>query len=189
VADFFVNAAGAWSKELCAMIGMPLPVEPLRRFEHYFESPNRIEPLPYVKDLARLAFRPEGRGYSGGLVKSDEPRGFNFDVDHDYFESVVWPALAHRFPAFEACRCVRTWSGLYEQSELDGNPVIGNWAGHADNFFVVSGFSGHGMMHAPAAGRAIAELIVHRRFETIDLSRLGYARIVANQPYTERGIL
>lgn len=188
-ADYFVNATGAWSKEVCAMIGMPLPVEPLRRFEHYFETPNRIEPLPYVKDLARLAFRPEGRGYSGGLVKSNEPRGFNFDVDHDYFESVVWPALAHRFPAFEACRCVRTWSGLYEQSELDGNPVIGNWPGRAENFFVVAGFSGHGMMHAPAAGRAIAELIVHRRFEAIDLSRFGYARVAANQPYAERGIL
>ena len=67
--------------------------------------------------------------------------------------------------------------------------MIGNWPGHADNFFVVSGFSGHGMMHAPAAGRAIAELIVHRRFETIDLSRLGYARIAANQPYAERGIV
>ncbi len=189
MADYFVNAAGAWSKEVSAMIGMPLPVEPLRRFEHYFETPNRIEPLPYVKDLARLAFRPEGRGYSGGLVNSDEPRGFNFDVDHDYFERVVWPALAHRFAAFEACRCLRTWAGLYEQNELDGNPVIGNWPGRADNFFVVAGFSGHGMMHAPAAGRAIAELIVKRRFETLDLSRLGYARVVANQPYAERGIL
>jgi FAD-dependent oxidoreductase domain-containing protein 1 len=171
------------------MMGMPLPVEPLRRFEHYFETPNPIEPLPYVKDLARLALRPEGGGYSGGLVNSDEPRGFNFDVDHHYFENAVWPALAHRFPAFAACRCRRTWSGLYEQNELDGNPVIGNWPGHADNFFVVSGFSGHGMMHAPAAGRAIAELIVYRRFETIDLSRLGYARIAANQPYAERGIV
>jgi FAD-dependent oxidoreductase domain-containing protein 1 len=188
-ADFVVNAAGAWAKEVCTMVQMPMPIEPLRRFEHYFETPNRIEPLPYVKDMARLAFRPEGRGYSGGLVNSHEPRGFNFDVDHDYFENVVWPALAHRFSAFEACRCIRTWSGLYEQNELDGNPVIGNWSGHADNFFVVSGFSGHGMMHAPAAGRAIAELIVHGRFATIDLSRLGYARIAANQPYAERGIL
>lgn len=188
-ADFVVNAAGAWAKELCAMIGMPLPVEPLRRFEHYFETPNRIEPLPYVKDLARLAFRPEGKGYSGGLVNSQEPRGFNFEVDHDYFERVVWPALAHRFPAFEACRCRRTWSGLYEQNELDGNPVIGAWAGRAENFLVVSGFSGHGMMHAPAAGRAIAELVVHRRFETIDLSRFGYARVAANEPYPERGIV
>src|SRR4029453_9772869 len=115
IADIVVNAAGAWAKEVSAMIGMPLPVEPLRRFEHYFETPNRIEPLPYVKDLDRLAFRPEGRGYSGGVVQSDTPRGYNFDVDHDYFERIVWPALAHRFPAFEACRCKRTWAGLYEQ--------------------------------------------------------------------------
>jgi hypothetical protein len=61
-----------------AMVGMPLPIEPLRRFEHYFETPNRIEPLPYVKDTARLAFRPERKGYSGGLVNSAEPRGYNF---------------------------------------------------------------------------------------------------------------
>ena len=157
-AGYVVNAAGAWAKQIAAMVNMPLPIEPLRRFEHYFETPNAIEPLPYVKDTARLAFRPEGRGYSGGLVDSDEPRGYNFDVDHDYFERVVWPALAHRFPAFEACRCRRTWSGLYEQNELDGNPVIGPWTGRMDNFLVVAGFSGHGMMHAPAAGRGIAEL-------------------------------
>jgi glycine/D-amino acid oxidase-like deaminating enzyme len=84
---------------------------------------------------------------------------------------------------------VRTWAGLYEQNELDGNPIIGSWAGRLENFFVVSGFSGHGMMHAPAAGRAIAELIVHGRFETIDLSRFGYRRIALHSPYPERGIL
>jgi glycine/D-amino acid oxidase-like deaminating enzyme len=58
-----------------------------------------------------------------------------------------------------------------------------------ENFLVVAGFSGHGMMHAPAAGRAIAELIVHGRYETIDLTRLGYQRIEVNKPYRERGIL
>jgi FAD-dependent oxidoreductase domain-containing protein 1 len=188
-ADIIVNAAGAWARQIAAMVDMPLPIEPLRRFEHFFETPNPIEPLPYVKDTARLAFRPEGRGYSGGLVGSSEARGYNFDVDHDYFERVVWPALAHRFPAFEACRCRRTWSGLYEQNELDGNPVIGNGSGRLANFHVVAGFSGHGMMHAPAAGRAIAELIVHGRFDSIDLSRLGYARIAAHAPYPERGII
>ena len=188
-ADSVVNAAGAWAQQIAAMVDMPLPIEPLRRFEHYFETPNAIEPLPYVKDTARLAFRPEGRGYSGGLVDSSEPRGYNFDVDHDYFERVVWPALAHRFPAFEACRCRRTWSGLYEQNELDGNPVIGNGSGRLANFHVVAGFSGHGMMHAPAAGRAIAELIVHGRFQSIDLARLGYPRMAAGEPYPERGII
>jgi len=189
-AEMLVNAAGAWSAQVSAMAGMFLPVSPLRRFEHFFTGQNRIEPLPYVKDLQRLAFRPEGNGYSGGLVNSHEPRGFNFEVDHDYFERAVWPALAHRFPsAFEGVKCHRTWSGLYEQCELDGNPVIGSWTGHHENFFVAAGFSGHGMMHAPAVGRAIAELILHRRFESIDLSRLGYERVLKNEPYAERGIL
>jgi glycine/D-amino acid oxidase-like deaminating enzyme len=188
-APTFVNAAGAWSAQLCAMVDMPLPVFPLRRFEHYFTAGNPIETLPYVKDLDRLAFRSEGRGFSGGVVDGNAPRGFHFDVDHDYFERVVWPALAHRFPPFEAARCHRTWAGLYEQCELDGNPIIGNWRGRLDNFFVVTGFSGHGMMHAPAAGRAIAELIVHGAFATLDLARLGYDRVVRGEPYPEAGIV
>lgn len=188
-ADVFVNAAGAWSEGIADMVGMRLPISPLRRFEHYFTAGSPIERLPYVKDMARLAFRSEGVGFSGGLVDGDEPRGFNFEVDHDYFERVVWPAIAHRFPPFEAAKCHRTWSGLYEQCELDGNPIIGNWRGKLDNFYVIGGFSGHGMMHAPAAGRGLAELIVKGGYQTLDLSRFGYARIERNEPYREAGIL
>ena len=189
VAEQFVNTAGAWSGQVAAMAGMPLPVSPLRRFEHYFTCGNPMERLPYVKDLARMAFRSEGSGFSGGVVDGDEPRGFNFDVDHDWFERVVWPAAAHRFPPLESARCHRTWSGLYEQCELDGNPIIGPWRGGLDNFHQCSGFSGHGMMHAPAAGRAVAELVVHGEFRSLDLSRFGYDRVVRNAPYAERGIL
>lgn len=189
-ADYFVNAAGAWAGQVSAMAGMALPVSPLRRFEHYFTGHQKIEPLPYVKDLERLAFRSEGTGFSGGLVNSNEARGFNFDVDHRYFDEVVWPALAHRFPsAFEGVKCHRTWSGLYEQCELDGNPIVGNWCGNHENFLVAAGFSGHGMMHAPATGRGIAELIIKGRYESIDLTRLGYERVLQNAPYRERGIL
>lgn len=188
-ADIFVNAAGAWSGGVASMFGMKLPVAPMRRFEHYFTAGNPIERLPYVKDVARMAFRSEGQGFSGGVVSGEEPRGFNFDVDHDYFERVVWPAVAHRFPAFEAAKCHRTWSGLYEQNELDGNPVIGRWNSGLSNLYTVAGFSGHGMMHAPAAGRGIAELIVHGGYQSIDLRRLGYERVEAGQPYAEAGIL
>ena len=187
-AEAYVNAAGAWSAQICDMLGLPLPVAPLRRFEHYFTAGGPIERLPYVKDTERLAFRSEGAGFSGGLVDSEEPRGFNFYVDHGYFERVVWPAVAHRFPVFEAAKCHRTWSGLYEQCELDGNPVIGSCKGRLDNFYLNCGFSGHGMMHAPAAGRAIAELIVTGAFQSIDLERLGYGRIQRGEPYPEEGI-
>ena len=189
VAAQVVNAAGAWAGEVARLMGMALPVSPLKRFEHYFTGGTPMERLPYVKDLARMAFRSEGEGFSGGVVDGGARRGFDFDVDHDYFERVVWPAVAHRFPPLEAARCHRTWAGLYEQCELDGNPIIGRWNHGRRNLYTVAGFSGHGMMHAPAAGRAIAELIAHGRFATIDLARLGYERVEANAPYREAGIV
>lgn len=189
VADKFVNAAGAWSGLVARMFGMNLPVSPMRRFEHYFTAGSPMESLPYVKDVARLAFRSEGKGFSGGLVDGSVQRGFDFEIDHGYFERVVWPAVAHRFPPLEAAKCHRTWSGLYEVNELDGNPVIGAWRSRLPNLYTVAGFSGHGMMHAPAAGRGIAELIVHGAYRTLDLTRLGYERIETGTPCAEDGIL
>jgi len=183
-----VNAAGAWAKEICAMVGWAVPIEPMRRYEHYFEAEQPIEPLPYIKDVNRLAFRPEGKGYSGGLPDLAEPRGFNFEVDHGYFERVVWPALAHRFATFERTKLRSTMPGLYDQNELDGNMIIGPWTGHIENFYLLAGFSGHGLMHAPGCGRAIAELILDGGYRTLDLSRFGWQRVEENRPYRERGI-
>lgn len=188
-ADQFVNAAGAWAKDLCTMLGFKVPIEPLRRFEHYFESEDPIEPLPYLKDPERLAFRPEGKGYSGGVPTLEEPRGYNFDVDHDYFENVVWPALAHRFPQFEKTKCKNTLPGLYDQNDLDGNVIMGPGADGLTNFHMLAGFSGHGLMHAPGCGLAMTELLLRGRYETIDLTRFGWQRVIDNAPLRERGII
>lgn len=188
-ADCVVNAAGAWAKEICAMAGVKVPIEPLRRYEHYFECEDEIEPLPYLKDVHRLAFRPEGRGYSGGVPSLEEPRGYNLEVDHSYFEDVVWPALAHRFPAFERTKVKNTLPGLYDQNDFDGNVIIGPGADGLTNFHMLAGFSGHGLMHAPGCGRAMAELILTGRYQTIDLSRLGWQRLLDGRPLPERGII
>ena len=171
------------------MVGWQVPIEPMRRYEHYFETEETIEPLPYIKDVNRLAFRPEGKGYSGGVPTLDEPRGFNFEVDHGYFEQVVWPALAARFPQFERTKEKNTMPGLYDQNEFDASPIIGPWSGHLDNFYLMAGFSGHGLMHAPGCGRAIAELILDGAYRTIDLSRLGWSRVPEGRPYAETGII
>ena len=188
-ADHFVNAAGCWAASIAKLAGIDLPVNPMRRFEHYVELADELPPMPLIKDPDRLVIRPEGKGYSVGLVKSDEPRGFNFDVDPHWFQEVVWPACASRIPAFEALKLKREWAGLYDECELDGNMILGNIPGRLENFHVACGFSGHGLMHAPAVGRALAELIVLRRFETIDLSRMGYQRVVDQAPYRETGII
>jgi glycine/D-amino acid oxidase-like deaminating enzyme len=188
-ATHFVNAAGAWAKDICAMVDVQVPIEPLRRFEHFFLSQEPIEPLPYVKDMQRLAFRPEGRGYTGGVPTLDEPRGYNFDVDYRYFANVVWPALAHRFPQFERTRCTSTLPGLYDQNDFDGNVIVGPGAGGLGNFHLLSGFSGHGLMHAPGCGRAMAELLLTGGYQTIDLTRFGYQRILDGTPLRETGII
>jgi glycine/D-amino acid oxidase-like deaminating enzyme len=188
-ASDIVNAAGAWAKEICAMVDVKVPIEPLRRYEHYFECQDPIEPLPYLKDTRRLAFRPEGAGYSGGVPNLLEPRGYTLDVDHTYFENVVRPALAQRFPQFERTRCLSTRPGLYDQNDFDGNVIIGPGAGGLDNFYLLAGFSGHGLMHAPACGRAMAELLVTGGYQTIDLSRFGWQRLLDGTPLREQGII
>lgn len=188
-ADQFVNAAGAWAKDICEMLGASIPVEPLRRFEHYFESQEPIEPLPYLKDTARLAFRPEGRGYSGGVPTLAEPRGYNFDVDTSYFDEAVWPALAHRFPQFERTKCFSTLPGLYDQNDFDGNAIVGPGLDGMTNFHLLTGFSGHGLMHAPGCGRAMAELLLTGSYQTIDLTRFGWQRVLDDAPLRETGII
>ena len=188
-ADVVINAAGAWADQVCDLVGMPLPVRPLRRFVHSFTCPSVVEPLPFVKDPQGLALRPDGHGYTAGLVDLRVPRGFDDTVDERYFPEVVWPALARRVPAFAVVEQVRTSVGFYDQNDLDGNMILGSWPGLLENFLVAAGFSGHGLMHAPAVGRALAELTLYREFRSLDLTRLGYQRVVEDQPYREAGIL
>lgn len=188
-ADHMINAAGCWAASIAKLAGMDLPVNPMRRFEHYVELGEPLPPMPLIKDPERLVIRPEGKGYAVGLVDGKEPRGFNTALDPAWFEKVVWPALASRIPAFEQLKLRREWAGLYDECELDGNMILGNWPGRLENFHVACGFSGHGLMHAPAVGRALSELIVHGRFETLDLSRMGYQRVLDGKPYGETGII
>lgn len=183
-----VDAAGCWAPGLAERVGMRLPVEPMRRFEHYVEGPLTLDGYPFVKDPGGLAIRPEGGGISVGLVDFSHSGGFDLTVDHTYFDRQVWPALAHRVPKFDRASVRATTAGLYDQNRLDGNMILGNWPDRLDNFYVATGFSGHGMMHAPGVGRALAELVLHGRYQTLDLSAMGYQRIADNRAYPELGI-
>ena len=141
------------------------------------------------KDMERLAFRPEGKGYSGGVPSLEEPRGFSMEPDHSWFENVVWPALAHRFPQFERTKCISTLAGLYDQNDFDGNVIIGPGVGGFGNFHMLAGFSGHGLMHAPGCGRAMAEPLLKGRYETLDLTSFGWKRVLDGTPLHEQGII
>ena len=190
-AEAVVNVAGAWAPEICAMVGMKIPVEPLCRPTFYFETEDKLDtPLPLTKDPSGVSFRTEATGYATGLTQRDDSGGFRWDMteqDYAHFEGVLWPALAHRCASFERLKVKRSWTGHYAMNRFDGNTIIGRWAGGLDNFYLATGYSGAGVQKAPAVGRALTELLVGGRYETIDLSRLSYQRILDDQPLREVG--
>ena len=186
-AAIVVNAANCWAADICAMVGMKVPIEPMRRQQFYFLAEQAIEPIPAMRDMDGLAVRRHQTGYLSGFTNFGEPGGFNWELQHQMFEDVLWPQLAARCKAFEAIKPSGGWVGHYDMNRLDGNPIIGRWTGHLDNFFVVAGFSGHGLQHAPAVGRGVAELILQDRFVSLDLSRFSYQRVVNDCPLPDDG--
>ena len=92
--------------------------------------------------------------------------------------------LAHRIPALEQLRLQRAWAGHYDQCLLDHNAVIGPIPG-ISNLIVASGFSGHGVQHGPATGRAVSELIRFGEYRSLDLTPLGYQRVRDDHPMWE----
>jgi glycine/D-amino acid oxidase-like deaminating enzyme len=160
--------------------------------QHFWRCPHPIESLPLIKNDKAVFLRPEGEGFVGGRPSWEVEPGFTRDIGRgyfaDYFERTVWPLLAEIVPKFEQVRLERSWAGHYSQNLFDGNMILGAFAPGLDNLLVACGFSGHGVMHAPAVGRALAELALDGEFRTLDLSRMGFRRVLEDAPYGEEGI-
>lgn len=181
--ELFVNAANCWGPELCDKLGMKVPVYPMHRLTFYFEIREKLEMMPLTRHISKnVSFRPQGAGYITGNTKYDVAPGFNWEVDYDYFDEAIWPGLAERVPAFEALKVSGAWAGHYDQNSFDNNAILGPWTGSLSNFHIALGFSGHGLMQAPAVGRGMSELLLYGRYQTLDLSRMRYQRILDNKP-------
>jgi FAD-dependent oxidoreductase domain-containing protein 1 len=194
VCGALVNAAGPAAGALAAMAGLALPIEPRKRYVYVIDcrdAPPALHQAPLTVDPSGLWFRPEGRFFLTGLSPEEdrEPPPENVDqIDYAFFEDEVWPRLAARIPAFQAIKVINSWAGFYDYNTLDQNAVIGPHPEIA-NFYFANGFSGHGLQQAAAAGRALAELIVHGHYRTIDLKRFGYERIAKGEPLIELNVI
>lgn len=189
-AAYVVNAAGPAAGRVAAMAGVALPVAPRKRTVFVLRAPLHAPDMPMVFDTSGAYIRPEGEGFIAGIVPpadADPDAWDDFDPDMDLLELLLWPALAHRIPALERLRVTRAWAGHYEVSTLDHNAVIGPHP-CIGNLLFANGFSGHGVQHAPAAGRALAEIVVHGGYRTLDLAPFGYARVRDGAPMPELAI-
>jgi len=189
--DLMVNAAGPWARRIAQMLEVELPVYARRRSIFNVSSPAKLERCPLLIDPSGVYFRPEGATYICGTSPSAEhdPNDLPLDeVDHALFDDVIWPTLAHRVPQFEALRVQHAWSGYYEYNVFDHNAIIG-YHPDIENCVFANGFSGHGLQQGPATGRGVAELILHGRFVSLDLSPLGFARVLENRPVIERNVV
>ena len=191
-AAIIINASGPRGAATARMAGLNIPIEPRRRFTFIFDAAEPLpQDLPLTIDPSGVHVRTDGRYYMAGCPPDDGDPAVAFDdfrMDHAIWEDKVWPAIATRVPAFERVKLINSWVGQYDYNTLDQNAIVGP---HPEvcNFLFANGFSGHGLQQAPAMGRGLSELICYGQYRTLDMSALGYDRIVRNEPLLERAII
>ena len=192
-----VNAAGAsGARQLAAQAGVSIPVVSKKRCVFTFICKADLGTFPMLIDASGCYARPEGHRTAEGQMficgsapaEENDPDTDDFDVDYALFEEHVWPTLATRVPAFEAIKPGRAWAGHYDMNLFDANAILGA-VPDLPNFYLANGFSGHGLQQSPAVGRGLAELLVHGRYMTLDLSEAGFDRIAANKPLLEKNVI
>jgi sarcosine oxidase subunit beta len=183
-AGAYVNAAGAWAGEVARVLGTEVPVTPLRRqvaiTRPFSLLPEAMPMTIYAGDGFHLRVR-DGRVL---LLWPDDPRGvepFDTGVDEGWLATVVSKAHA-RVPCLREARIDRgaCWAGLYEMSP-DRHAILGRAPGFAD-LYLANGSSGHGVMHAPALGQLLAEIILDGSAHTLDVQALRPTRFAEGEP-------
>lgn len=182
-----VNAAGPWAKLIGRMAGLNIPIEPVRR-QMMVTTPLPQIPagFPFVIDFEQsLYFHRESPGLLFGMSNPDETPGFNQAVDEE-FELFMLERAIERLPLLEMAGMAAHWAGLYENTP-DAHPIFGPTP--VDGFYLVGGFSGHGLMHGPVAGLLMSEIILDGRASTVDVSMLDYDRFAERRLIVEHNVI
>jgi sarcosine oxidase subunit beta len=169
-----VNAGGPRAASIGEMVGIKIPVKPLRR-QIFITAPFHVTngPIPLTIDFHRgWYFRREGNGLLLSGPIDPEP-SFNLNTDYKAMAETSENAMV-RVPALEKARMARGWAGLYEISP-DHHAILGK-VPEVEGLILANGLSGHGFQHSPAVGKVISELITDGDARTIDISSLSIER-------------
>lgn len=185
--DVIVDAAGPWAPDIARLASVELPIQPLRR--HVFVTdalPELAHPVPLTVEFATtLYLHRESGGVLFGMADPHEAVGYCETVNWDFLPSVIERALA-RLPLLRHASVRTGWAGLYEDTP-DKHPILGRVDG-LDGLIVAGGFSGHGLMHAPATGELIAQLIAGEP-TSLDLTPLRLSRFAEGKPVGEHNVI
>lgn len=184
------NCAGPWAAEIARMLNIELPVEPLRRMlvptEPFDQFPHTA---PMIIDMSNgFHFRPEGLGFLMAWNDPEETPGYKMEFEPRFIEKILVRA-ADRVPVFEnlPVNPKRAWAGLYEMTP-DHHPILGE-SPEVPGFYFANGFSGHGVMHAPATGKILSDLLLTGETDLIDASLLNFARFAEGRTIHESAVL
>ncbi len=182
-----VNAAGPYARLIGQMANTNIPIDPERRQIVTTGALDFIPPtFPMVVDVkSGLYFHKESPGLLLGWADKTVKPGFDISVDPEYTDNILMRAL-DRVPRLETAEVSKSWAGLYETTP-DHHAII-DYAQDIKGMFVVSGFSGHGLMHAPAAAMVAAEIIGGRK-PSIDVTPLSLQRFAKGHISEETNVI
>jgi sarcosine oxidase subunit beta len=185
-----VNAAGAHAGNIAALVGVEIPVEPVRRNLAFIPDPEEGELIPMCVDLDTgvLVRREVGGGFVVAYSNPDDEPSWDTSVDPNFLADVA-ERIGNRFPSLASLPIDphHCWAGLYPETP-DHHAIVGPSPGH-DHFIQCVGFGGHGIMHSPAAGNAVAELITAGASSTFDLHPLRVERFAEGDLVVETAVL
>jgi sarcosine oxidase subunit beta len=186
-ATVVVDVAGAWSPSIAAMVGVDLPVTPVRRPIWYTEPmPSRPAAVPMTIDFTTgFYFHSEGPGLLFGMADPDQAPGFDAPMASDWLERTVEVA-AHRAPALLDVGIAGGWTGFYETTP-DHNALLGE-ARSPSRFLYATGFSGHGFLQGPAVGEVMRDLVMGA-MPVVDVAGFDVDRFAEGRARLEKNIV
>ncbi len=172
--NIVVDAAGFESPKIGSMIRIEIPVQGERHQILVTEAVNHfLDPL--VINFNHNYYVRQTRHGSLIMGQGDANPASGEDTGNtiEFLEEMA-AKMIKDFPITKNLHIVRQWSGAYDMSP-DAQPIIDE-SKDISRFIYATGFSGHGFMLAPAVGEAVAEMIIHGRTITTDLSNLRMDR-------------